>query len=131
MGKIILPSWFLVAVGVLAVCLGVFGIFVPVLPTTPLLLLAAGCFVRSSPRFYDWLLNQPWLGPYIRNYREHRGITLRGKLITLALLWAGIGSTMIFAMTPWWMRALLGVIAVSVTAHVLSFKTLAPQGGKQ
>ncbi|MBN2006154.1 MAG: YbaN family protein [Anaerolineae bacterium] len=124
MSKINIPPWLFVAIGFLSVALGVIGIFLPILPTTPLLLLAAGCFVRSSPRFYDWLIRQPWLGPYIRNYREHRGITLRDKVATLILLWGCMGSTMIFAMTSWWARGLLAAVAIGVTVHILSFKTL-------
>jgi len=124
MNRITFPAWLLVVVGVLAVCLGMIGVFVPVLPTTPLLLLAAGCFVRSSPRFYNWLIHHRWLREYIRNYRERGAITVRHRLITLLLLWGGIGATAAFFVTAWWVRALLGAIAVGVTAHLLLLKTV-------
>ena len=82
-----LLQWVLRIVGVLSVALGVLGILLPLLPTTPFLLLAAGCFVRSSPKLYAWLLNHKWFGSYIRHYREHKAIPLRAKIVVLALLW--------------------------------------------
>ena len=60
--------------------LGIAGIFLPLLPTTPFLLLAAACYVRSSPRLYRWLMNHRWTGEYIRDYREKRGLPLRTKI---------------------------------------------------
>jgi uncharacterized membrane protein YbaN (DUF454 family) len=104
--------------------LGVVGVFVPILPTTPFLLLAAAAFVRSSPRLYHWLIHHKWFGNYIRYYREYRAIALRAKVVTLALLWAVIGYTAIGVVQDWWLRALLASIAVGVSAHVLSLKTL-------
>ena len=65
----------LISVGSLSVLLGILGIFLPLLPTTPFLLLAALCYSRSSERFYQWLVTNRWFGEYIRNYREGRGIT--------------------------------------------------------
>ena len=81
----------LLAIGWLSVLLGVIGIFVPVLPTTPFLLLAAACFVRSSRRFYLWLVNHKHLGPWIRDYLEGNGIPLKGKVYAIGLMWASIG----------------------------------------
>ena len=117
-------KWLLITVGALAVGLGVIGIFVPVLPTTPFLLLAAACFMRSSQRLYDWLIHHPWFGAYIRNYREYHAITPCDRAITLTILWGGIGATVLFAASTWWLRALLGGVAVSVTLHLFLLKTL-------
>lgn len=114
----------LVSAGIVSVGLGVVGIFLPVLPTTPFLLLAAACFMRSSDKLHEWLVTNRWFGSYIRNYREHRAITLRSKVLTLALLWVTIGYTALVAVSSWTLRALLLVIAVSVTVHVLRFRTL-------
>ena len=112
----------LIVCGSLAVALGVIGIFVPLMPTTVFLLLAAACYARSSARFYDRLLNNRWLGGYIRNSREGRGMTRRQKASTLALLWLGIGASAAWSVEAWWIRALLLLIAASVTVHVARLK---------
>ncbi len=105
--------------------MGVVGIFVPMLPTTPFLLLAAALFARSSPRLYDWLLGHPRLGPYIRAFREERAIPLRVKVWSLVLLWVAIlFSIFCVAAGRLWLQILLATIAVGVTVHILSFATL-------
>ena len=114
----------LMSAGLLSVGLGADGIFIPVLPTTPFLLLAAACFMRSSDRLHEWILTNRWFGPYIRNYREHKAITKRTKVVTLVLLWGTIGYTAFGVVSSWALRGLLLVIAAAVTAHVLSFRTL-------
>ena len=111
-------------VGTIAFGLGVIGVFVPLLPTTPFLLLAAACFARSSERLYTWLISHKWFGNYIRHYHEHKAITLRAKVMALTLLWGVIGCTAFGTVTAWWVRALLGIIAVGVTIHLLRLKTL-------
>ena len=108
----------LVACGTLCVALGVIGIFVPLMPTTVFLLLAAACYARSSEKRYQRLLGNKWLGQYIRNSRERRGMTWRHKTVTVALLWIGIGATAAFSVESWWARTLLGAIALGVTIHV-------------
>ncbi len=114
----------LIAFGTLSVILGVVGIFVPILPTTPFLLLAAFFYARSSPRFLHVLLSNRWLGAYIRNYRDGRGIPLRMKAITMVGLWATIGLTIIMVVNSPWGRLALAAIAVAVTIHLLRIKTL-------
>ena len=111
--------------GSLFLGLGIVGIFVPLLPTTPFLLLAAALYVRSSPRLYAWLLNQRHLGSYIRNFRENRAIPLRAKIISLTLMW-GTMLYCIFALLTawWWAQAALLAVAIGVTWHILSFATL-------
>jgi uncharacterized membrane protein YbaN (DUF454 family) len=122
--RALLRKWILVTVGTIAVGLGVVGVFVPLLPTTPFLLLAAACFARSSESLYNWLIHHKWFGDYIRHYREHKAITLRAKIVTLVLLWSVIGYTAIRIVSAWWVRVLLGIIAVGVTIHILHLKTL-------
>ncbi len=80
---------FLVA-GTISLSLGTIGIFLPILPTTPFLLLSAACYLRSSNRMHKWLLNNRWFGDYIRNYKEGRGIPFKTKIITLVFLWTTI-----------------------------------------
>lgn len=113
----------LVGVGTVALFLGLLGIFLPILPTTPFLLLTAYCYGRSSERFYQWLLNNRWFGVYLKNYREGRGIPLRKKILTLALLWLTISSTALLVLSVWWGRLLLFGIAVAVTIHIFGIKT--------
>jgi uncharacterized membrane protein YbaN (DUF454 family) len=119
-----LTKLFLIAAGIISLTLGIIGIFLPLLPTTPFLLLSAACFVRSSDRLYQWLITHKWFGAYIRNYREHKAITKQSKIIAITLLWATIGTTAIFFMEKLWIRVLLAGIAVGVTVHILKFKTL-------
>lgn len=114
----------LIVGGTSSVAIGILGIFVPVLPTTPFLLLGAACYARSSQRFYDWLLNNKYFGNYIRNYRERKGIPLKGKVLALALLWATIGCSVAFAVEILFVRVLLIVIAIGVSIHIFSLRTL-------
>lgn len=114
----------LVVAGTLSLVLGIIGIFLPLLPTTPLLLLAAACYARSSRRFYRWLMGNRWFGEYLRNYRNGRGVTLAHKILTLALLWVTIGLTVLLAVSILWVRILLLLIAVGVTVHVLTLRTM-------
>jgi len=113
----------LVVCGTLSVALGVLGIFLPLLPTTVFLLLAAACYARSSERFYLKLINNRWLGGYIRNQRDGRGMRRRDKIFTLALLWIGMSATMIWTAQAWWLRLLLAAIAIGVTLHLVKLPT--------
>src|SRR5512145_2044190 len=82
--------WLLMAVGWLAVASGVAGIFLPLLPTVPLLLLAAACFARSSERFHTWLVEHDRLGPLIRDYLGGEGIPLRAKMVAIGMIWVSV-----------------------------------------
>ncbi|MBU1488907.1 MAG: YbaN family protein [Gammaproteobacteria bacterium] len=113
----------LLAVGWLSVALGVIGIFVPVLPTTPFLLLAAACFVRSSRRFYLWLVEHPRLGPWIRDYLEGNGMPRKAKVYTLSLMWASIALSC-YLVPMVWARAFMLCSAVLVSLYILRLKTL-------
>jgi len=113
----------LVACGTLAVALGALGVFLPVLPTTPFLLLAAVCYARGSQRCHHWLLHNRLFGRYIRDYREGRGVTLRHKVVALALLWLTIGFAAGWVVPVWWGRLLLLGIAAGVTVHLVRMKT--------
>ena len=116
----------LIAVGSLSVALGVVGIFVPLMPTTVFLLLAAACYARSSDRFYRKLVDSPWLGSYIRSSREGRGMSRANKIWTLALLWVGIGASAVVTVEAWWIRGILLAIAIGVTVHVARIKVAVP-----
>ncbi|WNF45493.1 YbaN family protein [Pseudomonas sp. SG20056] len=112
----------LLAIGWLSVALGVVGIFLPVLPTTPFLLLAAACFMRSSKRFYLWLVNHRQLGPWIVDYLEGQGIPLKGKVYAISLMWLSIGLSC-YLVPLFWARAFMLTSAVLVSLYILSQKT--------
>ena len=98
------------------------GLVLPLLPTTPFLLLAAWCFARSSPRFHAWLIGHPVFGPIIAAYRDRRGMSVRLKIGTLCSLWLAIGAS-IWLVPIVWVRVILLIIAAGVTIHILRFKT--------
>ena len=108
--------------GSLCVLLAILGMFLPVLPTTPFLLLASFCFARSSTRVNKWLLSNRWFGEYIRNYREGRGISLSHKVITISLLWLTIGYA-VWVVSFWWLKLILFLVAVGVTYHLTRINT--------
>lgn len=116
--------YFLIAVGWTSVVLGVLGIFLPLLPTTPFLLLAAACFVRSSSRFYNWLVQHPKLGKYIIHYLEGNGIPMRGKIMAITMIWVTMGISIIWVVPVWWVKWVLAAIGLSVSIYIARQPTL-------
>lgn len=114
----------LIIVGTLSVILGVIGIFVPVLPTTPFLLLAAILYARSSKRFYNWLMTNRFFGSYIKNYREKKGVPLKIKIFTIVILWVTISISALIFVSNIFIRIGLFTIAVLVTIHLIWIRTL-------
>ena len=117
-------KYLLIILGSISLALGVIGIFLPLLPTTPLLLLAAALYVRSSEKLYLWLINQKHLGSYIRNFREHKAIPLRAKIISITMVWITLTYCALAIADEVWLKAIFLVLAISVTWHILSYKTL-------
>lgn len=115
---------FLTIVGLISLGLGVLGAFLPVLPTTPFLLLAATLFLRGNKGLYQWLMNHPRLGTYISNFLEHKAIPLRVKVVSVATLWITLLYCTIFVAEHWALRVLFLAIATGVTVHILSYRTL-------
>lgn len=113
-----------IIIGTISLGLGILGIFLPLLPTTPFLLLTAALYFRGSPRLYQRLLDHRLLGPYIRNYRENKAIPLRAKVISLLLMWGTMLYCIFFLIPLVWVKILMFLIAAGVTYHILSFKTL-------
>lgn len=113
----------LIILGTICLSLALIGIAIPLLPTTPLLLLAATLYSRSSPRLYERLINSKHLGGYIRQFREHRAITIRTKVVILVMLW-GIMLWRVVTIHLLWLQITLPLVAIVVTWHILSFKTL-------
>ncbi|OGD71425.1 MAG: hypothetical protein A2Y64_07185 [Candidatus Coatesbacteria bacterium RBG_13_66_14] len=111
-----------IAAGSLCLGLGVLGIFLPVLPTTPFLLLTAVCYAHGSRKLHDWLLATR-LGAYIRAWRTEGGIPLRLKIAVLAVMTVVITTTAVFFVEALWLRILLGVVLVAVSIHILTIPT--------
>jgi len=113
----------LIISGTIFLGLGLIGIFIPILPTTPFLLLCAACYARGSQRFYNWLMNNKWFGNYIKNYREGRGIPLKFKILTISLLWLTILTSIYFVINNFLIEMIIIIIAIGVTIHLLTIKT--------
>ena len=94
--------------GTFCLVMGIIGIFLPVLPTTPLLLLTAWCYYRGSDRLYEWLMEHPYLGTHIKRFREQRIIPRKAKA---------------YILTPIWLKCLMMAIAIGVTWHILSYRS--------
>jgi hypothetical protein len=112
-----------VVAGSIVLVLGIIGIIVPVLPTTPFLLLAALYYMRGSRQLYDALLCNRFIGNYIRNYLEGRGMSLKMKIWTLSLLWLAIILTVTLITDSLIIRIILAVVLTGVTIHILKIKT--------
>jgi hypothetical protein len=104
----------LMVAGSLCVLLGLLGLFLPLLPTTPFMLLAAACYARASTRFYNWLLNNPTLGPTILEWRRHRSIPYRVKWISILLMSATLASSIVFFVRPLELQVVLALFGVGL-----------------
>ena len=102
------------ALGTGALILGVLGIFLPLLPTTPFVLLAAACYARGSRRFYEWLLAQRTFGPIVHEWQHHRSIPYRTKLTAVVLMSLTLGTSIVFFVTPVWLKVALAVMGVGL-----------------
>jgi uncharacterized membrane protein YbaN (DUF454 family) len=114
---------FFTIAGTISAGIGGIGVFVPVLPTTPFLLLAALCYMRGSKRFYNALLGNRFVGSYIGNYLEGREMSLKMKVWTLFLLWAAIICTVVLLTDSLTVKIILAAALIGVTIHILLIKT--------
>jgi uncharacterized membrane protein YbaN (DUF454 family) len=108
--------------GTISLALGIIGIILPILPTTPFLLLSAACYAKSSERFYNWLINNKILGAYIRNYIEGTGMPVKVKIFTLSLLWITMSITIFLFIQMIWIKIVLLIIAVIVSIHIIMIR---------
>lgn len=113
----------LIILGSIFFGLGFIGILIPGLPTTPFLLLSAGCYVRSSDRLYAWLLNHKIFGNYIQNIRENRSISLRSKIVSLIAMWLMISLSAFVFIEILWIRILVLILGVIGTIVILLIRT--------
>ena len=117
-----LKRGFFIAAGTISLGVGAIGIFVPLLPTTPLLLLSAACYLRGSKRMHHWMLNNKWFGAYISNYKAGRGIPLRTKVLIVALLWIVIGYSA-YLVNLFLVQIALVAVAIVVSIHIVTLPT--------
>lgn len=102
----------LIVLGTLSLCIGIIGIAVPGLPTTPFLLLAAGLYIKSSDRLYQKLINNRIVGPYILEFQNKKGMTIRTKLFAISSMWIMITISIVFLITPQSIRLVVTMIGV-------------------
>jgi uncharacterized protein len=116
--------------GLISLVIGGIGMVLPILPTTPFLLASAACFCKSSPRMYNWLLNNKWFGEYIKNYKEGRGLPMKTKITALTVLWITISFSAVFLLNrllptqlvlP--MQIIMVAVAIAVSIHILRLPT--------
>ncbi|MDR2232871.1 MAG: YbaN family protein [Tannerella sp.] len=113
-----MTKFLFIAFGVVCVILGAIGIVLPVLPTTPFLLLAAFLFYRSSPEMYRKLLENKVFGKYISNYFNNEPMPVSQIIISVASIWIGLGLTFYFARLPQWVVVMLAAIGLSVSIYL-------------
>lgn len=119
----IVRALFFVA-GTVSLTIGAIGIVLPVLPTTPFLLLALACYCRSSERMTKWVLTNKYFGSYIRRYKEGKGIPIKTKIVALAALWITISYSAFFIVNIWWIvQLILFAIAIAVSIHIIRLPT--------
>ncbi|HEY8608841.1 MAG TPA: YbaN family protein [Noviherbaspirillum sp.] len=114
-------------VGCVAVVLAVIGIFLPLVPTTPFLLLASACFLRGSERMHRWLLQNRLFGEYLHNIESRRGMPMRAKLITLGLMWPSLAWSM-YLVGEMAVVVALAAVGAGVSIYILRMKTLRDEG---
>lgn len=124
-----LKKLFLITAGTISLGIGLIGVILPLIPTTPLLLLAAACYVRSSKKLYEWLISNKYFGSYIVNYRNGKGIPLKAKIIGITVLWISLGYTVLFVIPFIFVKIPLILIGSYFTWFIYKQKTLQKTDG--
>ena len=123
--KLKLVKALLLVAGTFSLALGAIGVFLPILPTTPFLLLSSACYLRSSERMHKWLLGNRWFGESIRTYQEGKGIPMKTKMLAMVMLWVAIIYSAIFALDEILIaQVALLLIAFGVSIHLIRLPTL-------
>ena len=113
----------LIILGTLSLGIGIVGIFLPLLPTTPLLLITAYCYLNSSEKLYEKLLNNKKLGPYIRDYIENKAVTKKVKKTAISVLWMSLITSIMFIENIL-IRVFLALLGLGVSIYIVSLKTM-------
>lgn len=111
----------IIAAGWICLVIGSIGVFIPLLPTTPFLLISAACFSSTSEKFYNMLINNKYFGSYIYNYRNNGGVPVKIKIRAILFLWMGLIISMLIVGRPV-VFAILGIIGIAVTIHISLLK---------
>jgi uncharacterized membrane protein YbaN (DUF454 family) len=119
----LLKKYFFIFLGTISLVLGFIGLFLPIIPTTPFLLLTSFCYLRGSKRLHHWLINHKIFGEYIYNYITYGGVKLNVKIGSIIFLWLSL-SISIFVVNIFLMRLGLLVIGIAVSFHIVSLKTI-------
>lgn len=120
--KKFVKSLFLI-IGISSLVLGFIGIFLPVLPTTPFILLSAYCFAKSSERFHRYIMQHKLFGKMVSDFYEKKIIPVKTKIIALTLMWTTLSLSVIFFMPYIWVKLVVIGIGVAVTVYLLSFRS--------
>ena len=114
--------------GLISLALGIIGVLLPLLPTTPFVLLAAGLFAKGSTRLHHWLINHRLFGKLIKDFDENKIIPLHAKIIAISMLWISIlYAIIIVAEGKLWLQIILASIAIAVTIHISRYKSHLPK----
>jgi uncharacterized membrane protein YbaN (DUF454 family) len=112
-----------IVAGTFFLIIGIIGIILPILPTTPFLLLTAYCYARGSKKLHHWLLTNKWCGKYISDYQDGKGIPMKAKVVAIIVLWATILFSVYYILTIIYIQITLLLIATFVTIHLLTIPT--------
>ena len=115
--------WILICCGWCSILAGVIGVFLPIVPTVPFLLLSAACFARSSVRFHSWLLEHQYMGPLVRDYQDGSGIPLRAKKMAIGMIWVSFTTSAFLFETDVWIKIFLASVAAGITLYLLKLPT--------
>lgn len=112
----------LIALGFVFLALGAIGVAIPIMPTTPFVLLASGCFAYASPKLYNWLSQTKYFGEFIINYKTKSGVRKTVKIKALIFLYATLAVSVLL-INSWHVHIVLALVAIAVTIHILMIKT--------
>ncbi len=110
--------------GFLFLGLGILGVFLPILPTTPFLLLAASVFMHTNKNIYVWMFNNPWFGKQFKNYVKNKSVSKTVKISSIIILIATMAYSIVFVVENLWIRIIMIIILIAVSAHIFKLKTI-------
>jgi len=122
-----LLRWILICCGWFSIAAGAVGLFLPLVPTVPFLLLAAACFARSSVRFHTWLIEHNHLGPLVRDFLNGGGIPLKAKQMAIGMVWVSFPASAFLFVPVTWLKIVLLAVATGITLYLLALPTVPPK----